>query len=213
MDDGLKQRLVGAAVLVALAVLFLPVLFEPERRTQVDRTTQIPPAPDIKPIHIEAPVDNLDIPPVRPAEDMYELVEVDDPVLTGDNTEKQGVKQEAARQDNTSAAKVEKGAAEASSTVTSTTKPASQILDERGIPKAWAVQVASFHEEPRALALRDKLLSDDYPAFTRGYKTSSGMVTRVYVGPKISQDTATSLKSELDQKLQLETLVVTFRPR
>ena len=45
MDDGLKQRLVGAVVLVAIGVLFIPTLFEQDSRRKVDLTTQIPPEP------------------------------------------------------------------------------------------------------------------------------------------------------------------------
>lgn len=42
MNDGLKQRIIGAVVLLALAVIFVPVIFDKERITPVDRNTQIP---------------------------------------------------------------------------------------------------------------------------------------------------------------------------
>lgn len=48
MDDGLKQRLIGAVVLLAIAIIFLPALFDRETITPVDRATQIPPAPEIE---------------------------------------------------------------------------------------------------------------------------------------------------------------------
>ncbi len=53
MDDGLKQRLIGAFVLFALAVIFVPVVFDRERIEPVDRKTQIPPAPHVEPVEIE----------------------------------------------------------------------------------------------------------------------------------------------------------------
>lgn len=46
MDDGVKQRIVGAFVLVALAVIFVPVFFDRERIAPVDRESQIPLAPE-----------------------------------------------------------------------------------------------------------------------------------------------------------------------
>ena len=49
MDDGLKQRVVGALVLLALAVIFVPVLFEQERIEPVNTETLIPPSPTIAP--------------------------------------------------------------------------------------------------------------------------------------------------------------------
>jgi len=56
MDDGLKQRIVGAFVLVAIGVVFIPVFFDRERIEPVNRHSQIPPAPHIEPIDIEPAV-------------------------------------------------------------------------------------------------------------------------------------------------------------
>ncbi|MEY4590562.1 MAG: hypothetical protein RL497_2638 [Pseudomonadota bacterium] len=56
MDDGLKQRIVGALVLLALLVIFLPVLFDRNRVEPVDRTSQIPPAISVPAAPINPPV-------------------------------------------------------------------------------------------------------------------------------------------------------------
>ncbi len=56
MDDGLKQRLIGAFVLLALGVIFIPVLFDRERIEPVDKRTQIPLAPLVESIVIESAV-------------------------------------------------------------------------------------------------------------------------------------------------------------
>ncbi len=53
MDDGLKQRLIGAFVLLALGVIFIPVLFDRDRIEPVDKKTQIPAAPHVEPVVIE----------------------------------------------------------------------------------------------------------------------------------------------------------------
>jgi len=45
MNDGLKQRIIGALVLLALGIIFLPVIFDRERIVPVDRNSQIPPEP------------------------------------------------------------------------------------------------------------------------------------------------------------------------
>lgn len=57
MDDGLKQRIIGALVLLAIAIIFVPVFFDQERIVPLDRTTQVPLAPEIEPIEIEKPVE------------------------------------------------------------------------------------------------------------------------------------------------------------
>jgi DedD protein len=63
MEDGLKQRLVGAIILLALAVIFIPVVFDRERIELVDTRTQIPAAP-----HIEAVVIDVAVAPVVESE-------------------------------------------------------------------------------------------------------------------------------------------------
>lgn len=188
MDDGLKQRLVGALVLVALGVLFVPVLFEPENRRVVDRTTQIPPQPQLTPLVVEDPVRNDSIEAVKPAADMYELLPEPDAVISTPAPSPQTAK------------------------VSPPASPDRKVLDERGVPKAWAVQVASFNTEKRAIVLRDQLLDQDYPAFTRTLDTAKGRMTRVYVGPKINRDKAVKLKATLDKSLKVDTLVVKFSP-
>ncbi len=71
MDDGLKQRIIGAFVLLAIAVIFVPVLFDKERIEPVDRKTQIPPAPYIEPIVIEYPVAPEPLGKVQNPEEMF----------------------------------------------------------------------------------------------------------------------------------------------
>ncbi len=73
MDQALKQRLVGAVVLVALAVIFLPALFNGGRPDAVDTLKEIPPMPALEPIEVkqaqrpELPADS------RPVQEMYTL--------------------------------------------------------------------------------------------------------------------------------------------
>lgn len=71
MDDGLKQRLIGAFVLLALAVIFLPVMFDRERIEPVNKTTQIPVAPVIEPVIIDTPVAPVVEHEAKPADEMY----------------------------------------------------------------------------------------------------------------------------------------------
>jgi DedD protein len=56
LDDGLKQRVVGALVLLALAVIFLPALFDRDPMAPVSRDSQIPEAPQVLRVEIGAPV-------------------------------------------------------------------------------------------------------------------------------------------------------------
>ncbi|MDH3713521.1 MAG: SPOR domain-containing protein [Gammaproteobacteria bacterium] len=67
MDESLKQRLVGATVLVALAVIIVPFVFDGAGRSSGDVATfQIPPKPEFSP----RPLQKLDdlTPVLTPAE-------------------------------------------------------------------------------------------------------------------------------------------------
>lgn len=72
MDDGLKQRLIGAIVLLALAVIFVPVIFDREQLQPVDRQSQVPPAPDIVPVTIPEPEQTMaDVEPAPPVDEIF----------------------------------------------------------------------------------------------------------------------------------------------
>jgi len=55
VDDGLKQRIIGAFVLIALIVIIVPVLFDENRLTPLDKTTRIPLEPDLQIVEIPPP--------------------------------------------------------------------------------------------------------------------------------------------------------------
>jgi len=71
MDDGLKQRLVGAFVLLAIAVIFIPVLFDRERIEPVDKRTLIPAAPHIEPVVIEELTPPTVLSPAKSSDEIY----------------------------------------------------------------------------------------------------------------------------------------------
>jgi len=190
VDDGLKQRVVGAVVLLALGILFVPVLFEPEFSRELDRTSQIPPALGLTPLKVADPVRPEKIEPAKAADSMYQLVDEEaleeKPVKVTEPVRTALVKKPTA---------VER-----------------DLLDRNGVPKAWVVQVASFNTEARAKVLRDDLLAKGFPAFTRTLQISKGRVTRVYVGPKILREKALAVKRELDKTLKIKSMLVKFKP-
>lgn len=55
MNDILKQRLVGALVIIALAVIFWPLVFVDAERPQLDVNSQVPPMPELGQAFVEAP--------------------------------------------------------------------------------------------------------------------------------------------------------------
>lgn len=210
MDDGLKQRLIGAIVLVALAVLFLPSLFSTNSRQRVDLTSQIPSEPlDIPaPLQIERPVRPQGIPQAPPLEEYYQH-EVEGEVTVSPP-------------ENVEVATKPAGSVSNSTTATPTvpiseppapTPPiASASQGGASVPAAWSIQVGSFQSEERAQALTQKLLDENYKAYMRRSNVGAESRYRVFVGPKINRDDALREKAKLEKALKIEALLVTFKP-
>lgn len=76
-------------------------------------------------------------------------------------------------------------------------------------PKAWAVQVGSFSTERLATALRDRLRARHFDAYVEKIALASGKSGyRVRVGPELLRSDAEKLQRELQQELKLSGIVV-----
>lgn len=194
MNDGLKQRLVGAVVLVALAVIFVPSLLREQQPEPVDTRTQIPEQPAIEPLTFEVPQQPENIEPAPAPETMFMPEDQTQPVQ--DDLEwDSGVREQAEQSPESEAPP----------------KSDEERLAEQGV-QAWVVQVASFSNLETANKLRDRLQEQGYKAYVRSVEIGSGTVSRVYIGPKLKRAEAESIKSEVDQSLRVDALVLKFQP-
>lgn len=220
MDDGLKQRLVGAMVLVALGVLFIPVLFRPAEQ-RVDRNSQIPPAPDFRQVpEVEEPVRPANIEPAADPDSMYTLMD--------EVTDEPAPAQQANTTSNTTSVTAsDAGEASATSAVaqpaaeltpptpapTASVKPqAPPKPTEVAIPVGFAVQVVSLSSADKADALKDRLIAAGYRAFVRSGNGANGMLWRVFVGPVLRRDEAETIRQEINKAMNLNTIIVEFKP-
>ncbi len=190
MDERLKQRLVGAAVLVSLVVIIAPMVLD--KRSETDAVWQdsdIPPRPEN--------VFRAEIEPVREAEildDFPNPAAVPEPVpAPADRKRSPAMRGDAAAR--------------------SPAKPASHsTTDElpRGGLGAWAVQLGSFSNSSNALALRDRLRARGYPAFIEGVRVDDREVMRVYVGPELLRAKAAESRRRLEQETRLKGMIVRY---
>jgi len=176
MNDGLKQRLVGAVVLVAIGILFLPSLFNRDSRRSIDVSSQLsePPAA-VEFLDLPEPRPPEDIPPAKPLEENY------------------------AQQEPAAAPPPEPS-----------TEPPQ--LNAEGVPDAWSIQVSSFQSAERANALLERLQKEGFKAYIHEARAGGNKVYRVMVGPKINRTMAEAEKRSIDEKFQLSSLVVEFKP-
>lgn len=191
MDENqLKQRIVGAIVLVALAVIFIPMLLSGDREEDLAIVeSNIPPRPD----NVER---------VRTLQ-----IEPDQPLLPAEPPARTPVDEQTPATDSQPAADTKPEPE--SEPVTETPEAGNETPSSAADSKAWAVQVGSFSKQSNALGLRDRLRDSGYRAFVEKVSTGKGDVYRVRVGPEVSRSKAEALQKELEAKLKLKGLVVT----
>ncbi|MCP8466607.1 SPOR domain-containing protein [Pseudomonas sp. ZM23] len=204
LDKGLKQRVVGALVLLALAVIFLPMLFsrEDEMRQVVVEAPVMPkppamPSVEVQPTEVPEPqADEADTavqPEVAPAPAVPAAPVASAPV-------------QAAPQPVAPAPKPVVPAQQASA-APAAPAPA-QRLDANNLPVSWSVQLASLSNRARADELQKSLRSQGYNAYVRSF---DGM-NRVFVGPVVERAEAERLRDQLGKQQKLNGFVVRFQP-
>lgn len=207
MEPRLKQRLIGAVVLVALAVIFLPMLLSgPVERTRVDIPMEIPPQPAIQPApELPAPGGIQQPPPAR------ELAEAPEPVLAP-APEPDTEQVEPAPPEPPDVPVAPEQAAEpppepAERAPAAVAQPAEPSEPPAGGP-TWVVQVGGFRNRDNALRLRERLRGADFPAFVDRTEWQGGPLYRVRIGPVLTREEATELASAVQERYQMEALIL-----
>ena len=191
LDKGMKQRMVGALVLVALAVIFLPMLFTREDemrqvRVEAPQAPAMPTLPEVKvdPVAVPEPQtlpqepQQPEQPPVVVNESTAPVTTPSQPIAPSPQTQAQ-VQPKPQAPVPTPAPKVETPPA---------AKPAASAgapskIDANGLPVSWSIQLASLSNRAGAESLQNTLRSQGYNAYIR----SAGGMNRVYVGPLIER--------------------------
>jgi len=214
LEQNLKQRLVGAVVLISLAVIFLPLVFDGQQQ-RIDTTPYAIPekpvisivAPDIKPLEQEV------------AEHVEAVAAVD-----GEKAAQDAGGDAFDHQPDSVVPPVESPVVAAASPDLATEaylaqekkvdeqlqgKPVEQAVD---LAEAWMIQVGAFSSRDNAMGLQDKLKASGYPAFLRTSKGASSTLYKVYVGPEIRRAQLESQKAELEAKFKLKALILKYIP-
>ncbi len=195
MEQKLKERLVGAAVLVAVAVIFIPIIFTDSPDTEVILGSNIP----------EKPETNFSsrIIPVIESDDKSSSTPIDSENIESGKSqqndapiiEQKVVAEKVISTKENNAEKILTTEVEGNTTV--------------GL-SAWIVQLGSFTEEDNAQSLNEKLRTAGYPSFVEPLKRDGKISYRVRVGPEIKRSEADMLLKKLKEKMQLDGIVVSY---
>lgn len=214
LDKAYKQRMVGALVLVALAVIFLPMLFsrqDEQRQVTVDAPAA-PHAPAVPQVQVEpVVVPEPQALPQEPVPSDDEIAEQQAPSAPIAPSTPVVPAPSAAKPVTPPAAPVAKPApAPAQPIAAAPTKPATppSRVDANGLSVSWSVQLASLSSRESAESLQKTLRSQGYNAYIR----SADGKNRVFVGPLIERAEADRLRDLLSRQQKLKGFVVRFQP-
>jgi len=214
MDAQLKQRVVGAAVLVALFVIFIPMFLddgggvdepnlplEVEPEEPVDFSSRVVPLDDTTMDRLEQAMDAAPEELVAPEEGSAVAVPVplDDEPAEGE---------QASSSEPIAGVTETEPQAEVAAAVQPVTEKASKPL-RTGVT-AWVVQLGSFTAEANATGLVERLKKDGYTAFIEPVNDAEKVSYRVRVGPELSEADADRVRDELAEKVKLKGIVMRY---
>ncbi|MBX9754334.1 MAG: SPOR domain-containing protein [Pseudomonadaceae bacterium] len=194
LDSGLKQRIVGALVLLALMVIFLPMLLS--RQDDLQRVVVDAPAMPQAPVMPQVELDPVNVPQAQ--------LLPDEPVPM---TESEIAATAPAVVAPTKPAAAVTAPAATKPPVAEVAAPASR-LDANGLSVSWSIQLASLSSRTSADSLQNRLRGAGYNAYVRNVE---GM-NRVFVGPVIERAEADRLRDQLTRQQKLNGFVVRFQP-
>ncbi len=200
MEQKLKERLVGATVLVAIAVIFIPIILSDSPETETISGSNIPEKP-------ETSFNSRIIPVIE--DDAKTISNTIEPM----NIELKNIGSEKVQEKNKQDIVVEKVVSENEKISSKKEAVKKEVQNDVKVDvglSAWIVQLGSFTDEENAESLNEKLRKAGYPAFVEPLKKDGKMSYRVRVGPEIKRSEADFLLKRLKERMKLDGIVVSY---
>lgn len=194
LNQAIKQRLIGAAVLMGVGIVAIPFLLQDPTEitlqseskdyyeTHQDFSSAVEVSPDNKQGKSATFVSNVKL-----------LPEQDLPILdNSDQGETSSFSSPAAK----------------STSVSSSEPRSSAPFESSGKKAGWLIQIGSFSHKRNALRLRDNVISSGYKAFVETARRERGIIYKVRVGPEKEAAHARVLKQKLERQLQTKAFII-----
>jgi DedD protein len=191
----IKQRFVGFVVLVAIAVIFWPIVFvTPENADDFELSVfEMPPKPTVAaPERREPVLDKVDqsmlpdmperqppiVQPVDIASPMPDVALVD----ADEEPEQQASALERAE------------------------------FDDQGLPVSWELQIATFSNAERAEEISQLLRDKGHKAYVSPIILDEQRLFRVMIGPKLQKQRLIEIQPAINDYFSVESFIVRFTP-
>jgi DedD protein len=192
---GLKQRLIGAAVLIGIGIIAWSLLFDPSQAGRFSRSSEIPPAPEFEPVQIPRPS-----PAATPPRIDFEArnrAQLAAQQAADETPAEPGPDEAAPAPDESSAAPP---------------VPAEQVSADQDLPPMWAVQVGSFSDLTNAREFKQRLEEAGYHVIVQRIDGAQGRMTRLIVDPTMTRRSAERLQTRLDADFGTRSVVIRYYP-
>jgi DedD protein len=223
MNEVLKQRLIGALILVALCVVFWPIIFVEPGASGGAEEAQIPPRPLVETTSIEPP----DMAGLRPSREIIKEPEPKErellslapeapPVVSSSPTYSSAQQSKPATPNSTASLPAPKpepvSAPKPAEQKTRTEAPVKPALDAEGIPITWILRVASVSSSSSADKLRKDLPDMGYKAYAKKITSNGKAIYRVYVGPKAEKARLEKIQGSINSRFGVKSMITRYYP-
>lgn len=217
MASKFQNRLVGAVVLVAVGVIFLPALLDGDKKYNEDQFASIPLVPkpgDEQEIESIAPIEQTSV-PSTPSEGASEgmlseaVTGVEQPTVT--TPEPPAV---VPVTPPVQPPQQPTPTPEPPAVVTPPVQPPAPPVQETKPPKgeAWVVQLGALKNAAKVEEIIAKMHFSGYPVYTVPARPVAGQVTRIYIGPNASKSELQAILPHLKELTGLQGEVRAYKP-
>ena len=220
MASKFQNRLVGAVVLVAVGVIFLPALLDGDKKYNEDQFASIPLVPkpgDEQEIESIAPIEQTSV-PSTPSEGASEgmlseaVTGVEQPTVT--TPEPPAVVPVTPPVQPPQQPQQPTSTPEPPAVVTPPVQPPAPPVQETKPPKgeAWVVQLGALKNAAKVEEIIAKMHFSGYPVYTVPARPVAGQVTRIYIGPSASKSELQAILPHLKELTGLQGEVRAYKP-
>tara|TARA_R110000851_G_scaffold14121_2_gene47851 strand:+ start:190126 stop:190740 length:615 start_codon:yes stop_codon:yes gene_type:complete len=197
-----QNRLVGTIVLVALGVIFLPDLLDGKKPQVVEEFTEIP----LRPVQSSASNRASSVDIAEPAEEFQVLTIAEPQDLSNDIVELGEAEP---------TKKVNQVVKPSAATTAAVKKPETPVANKTKSPvtAGFTLQLGGFNNITNVKALIIQLRKAEFNAYTLPKVPVEGKLTRVFVGPEVSEEKLKARQQPIFKLTGLKGKIVAYNPQ
>lgn len=204
-----KHRLVGIIVIVALAMILIPIFINrtPSDQDTLQLSSRVPSPPSKPEISLAIPPESQTAPQALPLQRKIEneLMAPEEPSALPEEESKEAAVPSPAQP----------VLVQAPTPVAATTTAAKKTTNAKKVTpapaQAWVIKLGSFSDKNNASNLIKKLKANGYTAYMHESNTSQGKMVSVFVGPNVQRNLAEQTAQRLEKLLNIKGMVVKYK--